>query len=75
MERCSLALLTPLLIACAPMAFAASSADLSVTGLITPSACTPSLSDGGIVDHGKLTVKDLKRTSPQPWKTARCTWT
>ena len=64
MERCSLALLTPLLIACAPVAFAASSTDLSVTGLITPSACTPSLSGGGIVDHGKVTVKDLRPDQP-----------
>lgn len=64
MERCSLALLTPLLIACAPLAFAASNAELSVSGLITPSACTPSLSGGGIVDHGKVTVKDLKPDQP-----------
>ncbi|MHC8390397.1 DUF1120 domain-containing protein [Pseudomonas sp. MDT2-39-1] len=64
MERCSLALLTPLLLVCAPAAFAASSADLSVTGLITPSACTASLSGGGIVDHGKVTVKDLRPDQP-----------
>lgn len=64
MDKYSVALLAPLLIACTPMAFAASSADLSVTGTITPSACAPSLSDGGIVDHGKLTSKDLDPLLP-----------
>ncbi|UII72542.1 DUF1120 domain-containing protein [Pseudomonas sp. HN11] len=39
--------------------FAASSVDLTVKGLITPSACTPTLSGGGIVDHGKIAVQDL----------------
>ena len=47
------------LIGVAPYALAASSTDLTVTGLITPSACTPSLSEGGIVDHGKIPSKDL----------------
>lgn len=64
MERCSLALLAPLLLACAPSALAASSTHLSVTGLITPSACTPDLSGGGLVDHGKVTVKDLNGEQP-----------
>lgn len=64
MDRCSLALLTPLLIACVPVAFAESSTHLSVNGLITPSACTPSLSGGGIVDHGKVTVKNLRPDQP-----------
>ncbi|WP_448652832.1 DUF1120 domain-containing protein [Pseudomonas fluorescens] len=40
--------------------FAASSVDLTVKGLITPSACTPSLSQGGVADYGKITAKDLK---------------
>ncbi|RKS18652.1 uncharacterized protein DUF1120 [Pseudomonas sp. WPR_5_2] len=44
--------------------FAASSTDLTVTGTITPSACAPTLSDGGIVDHGKLTAKDLDPLLP-----------
>lgn len=64
MERCSLARLAPLLLICAPAALAASSTELSVTGLITPGACTPSLSGGGIVDHGKVTVKDLRPDQP-----------
>lgn len=48
-----------LLMAGASNAFAALSAELTVTGLITPSACTPELSNGGVVDHGKISVKDL----------------
>lgn len=59
MERCSLALLVPLLIVCAPVAVAASSTELSVTGIITPRACTPSLSGSGIINHGKVMAKDL----------------
>lgn len=53
-----------LLAACAPVAFAASSTDLSVTGSITPSSCIPSLSNGGVVDHGKMTAKDLLPAKP-----------
>lgn len=45
-------------------AFAASSVDLTVTGMITPSACTPSLSNGGVVDLGKISAKDLKPDQP-----------
>jgi len=51
------------LIGVAPYAMAASSTDLTVTGLITPNACTPTLSGGGIVDIGKISAKDLKMTS------------
>ncbi|MHC8390393.1 DUF1120 domain-containing protein [Pseudomonas sp. MDT2-39-1] len=47
------------LIGVAPYTLAASSTDLTVTGVITPAACTPTLSGGGIVDHGKLSAKDL----------------
>ncbi|UCP07244.1 DUF1120 domain-containing protein [Pseudomonas sp. MM213] len=52
------------LIGVAPYALAASSTDLTVTGLITPNACTPTLSGGGIVDHGKLSAKDLQLDNP-----------
>lgn len=48
-----------------PLTFATSSTDLTVTGLITPNTCTPNLSNGGIVDHGKISRQDLsvdKRT-------------
>lgn len=49
-----------LLLALTQEAFAASSVDLTVTGLIVPSACTPTLSQGGVVDYGRLAAKDLK---------------
>lgn len=39
--------------------WAASNVDLTVKGLITPSACTPLLSGGGVVEHGKISAKDL----------------
>lgn len=45
-------------------AHAASTVDLTVKGLITPSACTPSLSSGGVIDHGKISAKDLRPDNP-----------
>ena len=48
------------LIGCAFPAFAASTVDLAVTGLIVPSACTPSLS-ANTVDVGRVSVKDLNQ--------------
>jgi hypothetical protein len=45
-------------------AFAASTVDLTVTGLIVPSACSPSLSNGGAIDHGKVSAKDLHPDRP-----------
>ncbi|HWT67604.1 MAG TPA: DUF1120 domain-containing protein [Pseudomonas sp.] len=53
-----------LMLAGTSSALAASSTDLSVTGTITPSACAPTLSDGGIIDHGKLTARDLDPSLP-----------
>ena len=44
--------------------FAASTVDLTVKGLIVPSACTPSLSGGGVIDHGKISAKDLNPDNP-----------
>ena len=49
---------TLLLIGAGP-AWAASSQDLTVKGVITPSACAPVVSGGGTVDFGKVSVKDL----------------
>lgn len=43
----------------APQAFAASNTDLSVKGSITPSACAPLISGGGVVDFGKMSAKSL----------------
>ncbi|MBT9299650.1 MULTISPECIES: DUF1120 domain-containing protein [Pseudomonas] len=52
---------TALLLASTAPAFAASSVDLTVKGLITPSACTPNLP--GTVDFGKISAKDLNQDS------------
>ncbi|MBP1127911.1 MULTISPECIES: DUF1120 domain-containing protein [Pseudomonas] len=43
-------------------AHAASTVDLTVTGLITPMACTPLLSSGGLIDFGKISRNDLNLT-------------
>ncbi|MET0774267.1 MAG: DUF1120 domain-containing protein [Pseudomonas mandelii] len=59
------ALTMALIVLTSPLTFAASSADLTVTGLITPLACTPMLSNSGLVDYGKISRQDLsvdKRT-------------
>lgn len=53
------ALFATLLLTGAGSAVAASSVDLTVRGLITPSACEPSLSGGGNVEIGKISAKDL----------------
>ncbi|HWT67596.1 MAG TPA: DUF1120 domain-containing protein [Pseudomonas sp.] len=50
------------LISAAPLAQAASSTDLTVTGSITPAACTPTFANGGMIDLGKISAKDLKPT-------------
>ena len=64
MTRPTPATLALLLATCAPGVFAASSLDLSVTGTITPSSCAPSLSGDGVIDHGKLTARDLDLELP-----------
>ncbi|HWT67597.1 MAG TPA: DUF1120 domain-containing protein [Pseudomonas sp.] len=63
MNKLLTALSTLALISAAPLAQAASSTDLTVTGTITPSACTPSLADGGVIDFGKIAKKDLNPTT------------
>ncbi|MGU9855964.1 DUF1120 domain-containing protein [Pseudomonas sp. LF245] len=55
-------LLITALLAATGNAIAASNVDLSVKGTITPSACSPALSNGGVVDFGKLSAKDLRPT-------------
>ncbi|MBC3300739.1 DUF1120 domain-containing protein [Pseudomonas sp. SWRI18] len=42
-------------------AFSASNAEVTVTGTITPNACTPTLSDNGIVDHGRVPARSLNQ--------------
>ncbi|KAA8560808.1 Protein GltF [Pseudomonas extremaustralis] len=41
---------------------AASTIDLTVKGLITPMACTPTFVGGGLVDFGKISRNDLNLT-------------
>jgi hypothetical protein len=43
-------------------AFAGSTVDLGVTGLITPRACSVSLSDSGLVDFGKIPARILNQS-------------
>ncbi len=52
-------LIVALMLTGAGHALAASSVDLAVRGLITPSACQPSLSNSGAYDLGKISAKDL----------------
>lgn len=54
--------LAAVLLSASSLASAASSTDLTVKGLITPSACTLDL-PGGVVDHGKISAKDLNQDS------------
>lgn len=63
MNKYLAALSATALFSLAPFALAASSTDLTVTGTITPSPCTPSLSNGGVVDYGKISAKTLNTGS------------
>lgn len=62
MKTSIVALAGAVLLATCPWALATSSADLSVTGSITPSACSPSVSNNGLVDYGRISVQDLNPT-------------
>ncbi|NVZ83794.1 DUF1120 domain-containing protein [Pseudomonas yamanorum] len=48
----------------APTALAISKTELTVQGIITPSACDPVVSSGGVVDYGKMTAKELNPEQP-----------
>ena len=59
----------PLLIALAVFTWvntaqAASGIDLNITGLVTPSACEPSLPNGGLYDLGKIAARELTLDAP-----------
>lgn len=58
-------MLGSLLLAMAFNAIGASRVDLAVHGSITPSACTPSLSAGGVIDCWKIAAKRLAAGSAQ----------
>ena len=55
-----LSIIAPVLLLGALDAHAASTVDLAVKGLVTPSSCTPTLTSGGVVDYGKMSAKDLR---------------
>lgn len=59
---------TALLLGVTSFAYGSSSTDLTVTGVITPAACTPSLSGGGVVDYGKISSKDLNPDTHTPFQ-------
>ncbi|MDR6165560.1 DUF1120 domain-containing protein [Pseudomonas fluorescens] len=59
----SKALLAALTLASASSAFAAATADLRITGTITPAACTPVFAKGGVVDYGNIAAETLSSTS------------
>ncbi|MBH3367985.1 DUF1120 domain-containing protein [Pseudomonas carnis] len=61
MKTCISLLSSSLLLAMTSSVFAASSVDLAVKGVITPSACTPNLP--GDIDYGKIAAKDLNPDS------------
>ena len=62
-----------LLITCTPFVFAASSQDLTVRGVITPSACDTQITGGGVVDFGKMSAKELnaEQYTPLPRQTVQ----
>jgi hypothetical protein len=53
-----------LLFALPTATLAASNTDLSVKGTLTPIACTPLLSNSGLVDFGKISRHDLNADRP-----------
>lgn len=61
MNKLLIPLATSLLLS-APLAFAASTTELKVKGLITPSACDITMPGGSTIDHGKISSSDLKLT-------------
>ncbi|SFB02072.1 Protein of unknown function [Pseudomonas simiae] len=71
MKKPLAALTAAVALVCSGMTFAASTVELAVVGVITPSACTPTLSGNGLVDHGKLSAKDLNLTTATNLPTAR----
>lgn len=52
-------LLAIILAACASSAFAEPTAVLKVKGVLTNAACTPELSNGGVVDYGTIHLSEL----------------
>lgn len=64
MKCCLIALTVVSLLLAGADLRAASSVNLNATGKITPSACEPSLSNGGVYDLGKIPAKSLNPDEP-----------
>jgi type 1 fimbria pilin len=56
-------LLVTVLSLCVSSAFAAETAVMKVKGTLTNSACTPELSNGGVVDYGNIRLGELSATA------------
>ncbi|VVQ01843.1 Protein GltF [Pseudomonas fluorescens] len=63
MKKYFAALSATTLIGITPYALAASTADLTVTGIIRPSACTPSFPGGSNVNFGEIRKSNLNQTT------------
>lgn len=59
MNMLSRRLMPTFLCLCATPALCASSVEVTLSGSIIPSACTPTLSPSGIVDHGRVPARSL----------------
>lgn len=55
-------LATSVALALSTSAYADSTAVLKLTGTLTNAACTPSLSNGGVADYGRIMLSDLSAT-------------
>ena len=55
-------LATSVALALSTSAYADSTAVLKLTGTLTNAACTPSLSNGGVADYGRIMLSDLSPT-------------
>lgn len=55
--------LASMLAMCVSSAFAADTAVLKVTGVLTNGGCTPEISDGGVVDYGTIHLSNLSATA------------
>ncbi|MDY0830960.1 MULTISPECIES: DUF1120 domain-containing protein [unclassified Pseudomonas] len=59
MKRFLIPLATVSTLGLSTVALGASTINLTVEGLLSPTACTPLLSSNGLIDYGKISQKDL----------------
>lgn len=53
------------MLAMSPALVSAQSVDLTITGSVVPTSCTPSLSGGGVVGLGRHSASTLARNCPR----------